>query len=65
MNNKFVHFAEPTKSDFVITGEGVKEGFVHVKYEDGIVSTLDGNPYHVLHQWDRFSFAEDLRNRYK
>jgi hypothetical protein len=65
MNNKFVHTAEPTKSDFVITGEGVKEGFVHVKYEDGIVSTLDGNPYHVLHQWDRFSFAEDLRNRYK
>jgi len=65
MNNKFVHTAEPTKSDFVITGEGVKEGFVHVKYEDGLVTTLDGNPYHVLHQWDRFSFAEDLRNRYK
>lgn len=64
-NNKYVQFSEPKVSDFVITGEGVKEGYVHVKYEDGLVKTLDGKDYHVLHQWDRFSFAEDLRNRYK
>jgi hypothetical protein len=55
----------PESNDFVITGEGVKEGFVHVKYEDGLVKTLDGKDYHVLHQWDRFSFAEDLRTRFK
>lgn len=59
------NFVNPLSDDFCLTGEAVKEGFVKVGFENGkFLNSKTGNPYFLVHQWDRTEFREQILAQY-
>ena len=61
------HVADPNSSALCLTGEAVKEGFVHPQFEGGKVLSERavkpsgrGFTYSIFHQWDRTEYREAI-----
>lgn len=60
-----VEFCHPMRDNYCITGEAVKRNNVKMQMINGLACNMDGEPYHIFHQWDRTEYADEIRNRYK
>lgn len=63
--NPFIKICHPLKNNFCVTGEGVKRGHVDIKFDGKIVRNLNNEAYYIVHQWDRLSCAEVIRENKK
>lgn len=63
--NPLVMVCDPKQDDFCVIGEGIKYGFVPVKFENGLICNMENKPYYIYHQWDRNEYAEYYRNKLK
>lgn len=59
--NPLVKICHPLESPFIATGEGIKRGFVNVKFDGKKILNLNDEPYYIVHQWDRLEWAEKIR----
>jgi hypothetical protein len=57
-----VFFAAPNVSNFCLTCEGVKTGFVDCVFENGAFYNPVKSMYYIVHQWDRLPCAESIRS---
>lgn len=48
---------------FCLTGEAVKDGFSEAEFRDGTFY-LKGQPYSLVHQWDRTEYAQEILSHY-
>jgi hypothetical protein len=60
-----VEFCHPRTDNYCITGEGVKRHGVEMQMIDGLACNMQGEPYHLFHQWDRTEYAEEIRKNFK
>lgn len=57
--------SNPTEESFCLTGEGLKDNFVHADFRDGIFyHKKTGEPYSIVHQWDRSRYAKQILAHY-
>ena len=63
--NPLIKICHPYESDFIATGEGIKRGFIDVKFNGKQVTNLNDEPYYIVHQWDRLDYAEKIRDNRK
>ena len=55
----------PDEDRFACTGEAVKRNNVKMQMINGLACNMDGEPYHIFHQWDRTEYADEIRNKHK
>ena len=60
-----VEFCHPKTDNYCVTGEGIKRNNVKIQMIDGLACNLDGEPYHLFHQWDRTEYADTIREDFK
>ena len=60
--DKQVKLNDPKFDNICITGEGIKEGFMDGRYrfENGAFLTKLGEPYYIVHQWDRTQYRDEI-----
>jgi len=46
---------DPRRDTFCLTGEAIKHNMFEVKFEDNLYKNLAGDPYVMVHQWDRLA----------
>jgi hypothetical protein len=63
--NPLVKICHPLETPFIATGEGIKRGFVNVKFDGKKILDLNDEPYYIVHQWDRLEWAEKIRDNQK
>ena len=63
--NPNIMVCHPLEDNFCATGEAIKRLNVEIKFDGSNATTLNGEPYHLFHQWDRTEFADQIRNKYK
>jgi hypothetical protein len=59
--NPLVKICHPLETPFIATGEGIKRGFVNVKFDGKKILDLNDEPYYIVHQWDRLEWADKIR----
>lgn len=64
-NFKHVEFCHPLKDNYCVTGEAVKRNNIKMQMIDGQACNMQGEPYHLFHQWDRTEFADEIRERFR
>ena len=65
--NRFkCRISDPKVDNICITGEAIKEGFMDehflYRFTDNKFLTKDGEPYFLVHQWDRTKYKDEILN---
>lgn len=63
-DNPDYSYTNPHKDNFCLTGEAVKEGWIKVEFQDGLYKNLKGEPYSIVHQWDRLKQSSFIMEKY-
>ena len=55
----------PDTDTFACTGEAIKRNNVKVSFDGKYVTNISGEPYYIVHQWDRTKYAGQIRENYQ